>query len=63
MDFSRRYRKDPSLAVIPVAIITAGHCIDHSRIDSVTPIVPKPINVRRLVSIIGDLGAAAEAVP
>jgi CheY-like chemotaxis protein len=60
--FLEAYRNDASLAVIPIAIITAGHGIDLSRIDS-APIVPKPINVHRLFSIIDEMGAAAEVVP
>jgi len=60
--FLDAYRSDASLAVVPVAIITAGQAIDHSRIDSVTPIIPKPIDVRRLFSTLGDLGTAAEGV-
>ena len=60
--FLDAYRDDASLAVVPVAIITAGNGIDHSRIDSVTPIIPKPIDVRRLFTTLGDLGTAAEVV-
>ena len=45
--FLEEHRKDASLAVIPVAIITAGNGVDRSRIDEVTSIVPKPINVPR----------------
>ena len=60
--FLEEHRKDSSLAVIPVAIITAGHGVDRSRIDSAAPIVPKPINVPRLFSIIDGLcGSAAGA--
>ena len=55
--FLEEYRKDASLAVIPVAIITAGHGVDRSRIDEITPIVPKPINVPRLLRILNDLCA------
>ena len=60
--FLDAYRNDTSLVVVPVAIITAGQAVDHSRIDSVTPIIPKPIDVRRLFSTLGDLGTAAEGV-
>ena len=60
--FLEEHRKDASLAVIPVAIITAGHGVDRSRIDDVTPIVPKPINVPRLFSILDDLGAVLGGV-
>ena len=60
--FLEEHRKDPSLAAIPVAIITAGHGVDRSRIDEVTPIVPKPINVPRLFGILDDLSASAGGV-
>lgn len=61
--FLEAQKNDASLAAIPVAIITAGHGIDHSRIDRVTPIVAKPINIRRLFNILDDLRATDEVVP
>jgi CheY-like chemotaxis protein len=60
--FLEEHRKDASLAVIPVAIITAGHGVDRSRIDDVTPILPKPINVPRLFGILDDLSASLGSV-
>jgi CheY-like chemotaxis protein len=53
--FLEEYRKDPSLAAIPVAIITAGHGVDRTRINLVTPILPKPINVPKLCRTLDDL--------
>jgi CheY-like chemotaxis protein len=61
--FLEEHRKDAALAVIPVAIITAGHGVDRSRIGEVTPIVPKPIDVPRLFSILDALGASLASVP
>ncbi len=60
--FLEEHRKDASLAAIPVAIITAGHGVDRSRIDQVTPILPKPINVPRLFGILDDLSASLGSV-
>jgi len=60
--FLEERRKDRSLAVIPVAIITAGHGVDRSRIDEVTPILAKPIDVKRLFRLLDDLCAAAGSV-
>jgi CheY-like chemotaxis protein len=60
--FLEEHRKDASLAVIPVAIITAGNGVDRSRIDEVTPIVPKPINVPRLFGILDDLSTSLGSV-
>jgi len=55
--FLAERRKDPALAAIPVAIITAGHGIDHSRLVDGAPIVRKPFNVPQLVHVIDDLRA------
>jgi CheY-like chemotaxis protein len=60
--FLEEHRKDASLAVIPVAIITAGHGVDRARIGEVTPIVSKPINMPRLFSVLDDLCALRPAV-
>ncbi len=49
--FLEERRKDPTLAPIPVAIITAGASVDRSRIDG-APVVPKPIRLPLLMSVI-----------
>jgi len=51
-------RQDPAIAAIPVAIITADHGVDRGRIGDGAPIVPKPINVPRLVTLLRDLRAS-----
>src|SRR4051794_28385490 len=61
--FLEEQRRDAALAVIPVAIITAGHGVDRNRIDGVAPIVPKPINLERLFSIIDQLCRSTVSVP
>jgi CheY-like chemotaxis protein len=60
--FLEEHDKDSSLALIPVAIITAGHGIDRSRIDRAAPILPKPIDVPRLFSVIEGLCGSAQGV-
>ena len=60
--FLEEHDKDSSLARIPVAIITAGHGVDRSRISGAAPIVPKPINVPRLFSILDGLCRPANGV-
>lgn len=50
-------RKDPELAAIPVAIITAGHGVDRDRLAS-APVVPKPIKVPHLLSVLQRLQAS-----
>ncbi len=47
--------RDPALARIPVAIITAGHGVDHSRLGDSPPIIRKPIKVQQLVDILRQL--------
>ncbi len=47
--------RDPALAAIPVAIITAGHGVDRSRLGDSPPIIPKPIKVPQLVGILRQL--------
>lgn len=46
---------DPALASIPVAIITAGHAIDRSRLAGAVPILSKPINVPLLMDTLRRL--------
>lgn len=53
--FLERRRQDPGLASIPVAVITAGHGVDRERLSDVPAIVPKPIDVPKLVSTIRSL--------
>jgi CheY-like chemotaxis protein len=60
--FLEEHDKDSSLALIPVAIITAGHGIDRSRIDRAAPILPKPIDVPRLFSVLEGLCGSAQGV-
>jgi two-component system chemotaxis response regulator CheY len=54
-------RKDSTLASIPVAIITAGHAVDSQRVDRDTAIIPKPIDMSRLVSVLAELRSGSEA--
>jgi CheY-like chemotaxis protein len=57
--FLEERKKDPTLSSIPVAIITAGHGMERGRLGNGAPIVPKPINVSKLVSILHDLRSGA----
>jgi CheY-like chemotaxis protein len=57
--FLEERKKDPTLSSIPVAIITAGHGVERGRLCNGAPIVPKPINVSKLVSILHDLRSGA----
>jgi CheY-like chemotaxis protein len=47
--FLEERRKDPTLAHIPVAIITAGHGVDLTRLGETVPILYKPIRVPDLM--------------
>jgi CheY-like chemotaxis protein len=56
--FLEEQRKDPHLASIPVAILTAGTAVDHSRIaPPPPPIVRKPIKLPQLFDVIHELTA------
>jgi len=48
---------DPALASIPLAIVTAGHGVDHDRLGDALPIIPKPFDVARLVGVLHMLGS------
>lgn len=48
---------DPTLAGIPVAIITAGRGVDRARIADGIPIVAKPFEAPRLIGVLQALTA------
>ncbi len=54
--FLERRQRSPALAAIPVAVVTADHGVDRSRLAS-TPVIPKPIDVPRLLGLLHELGA------
>ena len=58
--FLEERTKTPELASIPVAIITAGNGIDKARIGDHAPIIRKPFDVPRLVSVLNQLRAGSE---
>lgn len=49
--------KDPGLASIPLAIVTAGHGVDHDRLGDALHIIRKPFDVSRMVGILHTLGS------
>jgi CheY-like chemotaxis protein len=49
--FIETQRRDPSLASIPVAVITAGRQIEHERLGN-AELLPKPIRLPHLLSLI-----------
>jgi CheY-like chemotaxis protein len=49
-EFLEQQRKDPALAKIPVAIITASHGIDRARLGDGMPIVRKPFEIPLLMA-------------
>ena len=52
---------DPTLASIPVAIITAGHGVDRARLGDSPPVVAKPIRIPYLLSVLRRLQGGAPA--
>jgi CheY-like chemotaxis protein len=55
--FLEQRRCDPTLASIPLAIVTAGHGVDHDRLGDGLQIIPKPFEVSRLVGVLHTLGS------
>ena len=51
--------KDPKLASVPVAVVTAGHGIDDERIGTGIPVIRKPFEVSLLVDVLARLRAPA----
>ena len=57
--FLEQRAKEAMLAAIPVAVISAGHGLDPSRLSEAARIIPKPIDVGLLISVINDFGLAS----
>lgn len=54
--FLEQRHRDPALARIPLAIVTAGYGVDRVRLDGLQ-IVKKPFDVPQLVEVIQKLGS------
>jgi CheY-like chemotaxis protein len=50
--FLDEQQQDPELALIPVAIVTAGHNVDWSRLGSGRTVLNKPIELPQLLAIL-----------
>jgi CheY-like chemotaxis protein len=48
-------KRDPALASIPVAVVTAAHPVNLSEMSSGVEIVQKPIDSRRLLAVVNRL--------
>jgi CheY-like chemotaxis protein len=57
--FLEERSKDPALAAIPLAIVTAGHGVDRNRLCNGAPIVPKPFSVPQLLTVLHELVSRA----
>jgi CheY-like chemotaxis protein len=57
--FLEQRKKSPALAAIPVAVVTAGNGVDRSRLAS-APLIPKPIDVPKLLGLLRDLRAGTQ---
>jgi CheY-like chemotaxis protein len=55
--FLEQRRRDPALASIPLAIVTAGHGVDRTRLGEGLQIIPKPFDLPRLVGVLHTLGS------
>jgi len=58
--FLEERQKDPLLSSIPVAIITAGHGVEHSRLANGSRIIPKPIDLPKLLGFLHAVRSEAE---
>jgi two-component system response regulator CpxR len=54
--FLEQRQASPTLASIPVAVVTAGHRVDRSRLAN-APVIPKPIDIAKLLGVLGDFSA------
>jgi len=52
--------RDPALASIPIAIVTAGYGVDRDRLGTDVPIVHKPFDVRQLLGLLDTLSAGGK---
>lgn len=57
--FLEQRQKSPTLASIPVAVVTAGHGVDRSRLGSAT-LLPKPMDFTKLLDLLRDLRAETQ---
>jgi CheY-like chemotaxis protein len=55
--FLQRRRSDPSLASIPIAIVTAGHGVERHRLGDDVPVLRKPFDVPELLEVLQTLSA------
>jgi CheY-like chemotaxis protein len=56
-EFLDERAKDPALQAIPVAVLSAGHGVE--RVRQHATIVPKPVNLLKLVSLLEGLRSEA----
>jgi two-component system, chemotaxis family, chemotaxis protein CheY len=61
--FLEERSKDPALAAIPLAIVTAGHGVDRNRLGDGAPVVPKPFDLPQLLRVLHHLGSGPEGPP
>lgn len=59
--FLEARRNDPALSAIPVAVITAGHGVDQARLGASLPILPKPIDVPKMMATLEEVQASGRA--
>jgi CheY-like chemotaxis protein len=54
-------RKDPTLASIPVAVVTAAHTVNLAQMGPGVEVVPKPVDAPRLLSVVNGLRERSSA--
>jgi CheY-like chemotaxis protein len=59
--FLEQRERDPALASIPIAIVTAGYGVDRDRLGEDIPILRKPFNVPQLLGVLRALSSPHKA--
>jgi CheY-like chemotaxis protein len=57
--FLEQWRRDPALASIPLAVVTAGYGVDRDRLGDRLQIVRKPFDVPQLLRVLHTLGSGS----
>jgi CheY-like chemotaxis protein len=59
--FLAEQRRDPTLAAVPVAVLSASHAIDLQRVGDGVPILRKPMSLHALLAAVDELSATSVA--
>jgi CheY-like chemotaxis protein len=60
--FLEQRGRDPALASIPIAIVTAGYGVDRDRLGQDVPILRKPFDLPQLLAVLHALSSERKAL-